>query len=302
MDLGSKYHFTADKPWETLGTDIDPKAKVKEMLKKANLDWKVERQPIFTADGTEVPDFAALQRDSDGKIFDIAGSRYIPTQNEQAFEFFLDFVHAGKAKMQTLGTFGGGKIVWGMADLGVGFELKGGDKVGGYLLCVCPHKQGKSLLFKTTSIRVWCKNTLTMAIREAGQMEWRMGHRTAFDGVKVTEARAALGIARDQIGEFEVNARKLQKIKMTQDDMVKVLTPIIQKNGDEDSRRMQALIAAYESAPGAQPGNAWGVLNAYTYYADHMASRSADKRLENAWLGRTANQKEAVLERLLQLA
>lgn len=310
MDLGVKTDYTNDAPWKGLGSDIDGKAKVGEMLKKAKLNWKVERRPIHLSSGNsevvgdEIDGFAALTRDSDDKVFDIVGSRYTPVQNEQAFEFFLDFIHAGKAKMQTIGSFKGGRIVWGMADLGTEFVLKGGDKVKGYLLCVCPHEQGKSLIFKTTTVRVWCMNTLAMAIREKGMNEWRMGHRVAFDGVKVTEARTALGIARDQIGEFETNAKKLQKLKMSQADMIDVLKPVFQKDageGDELSRRMAQLVDIYERAPGAQPGNAWGVLNAVTYYADHVASRTADKRLTNAWLGRTANQKEAVLATLLEM-
>jgi hypothetical protein len=56
---------------------------------------------------------------------------------------------------------------------------------------------------------------------------------------------------------------------------------------------------AYDKAPGAEPGNGWGVLNAVTYYADHIASRTADKRLANSWMGKTGNQKQQVLKALL---
>jgi hypothetical protein len=80
---------------------------------------------------------------------------------------------------------------------------------------------------------------------------------------------------------------------------VKELVNDFDKNG---TPRLQALMAAYVNAPGAQEGNGWGLLNAVTYYADHMASRTADKRLSNAWLGRTAGQKEKVLDKLLQMA
>lgn len=307
MDLGVKTDYTNDAPWATLGSDVDKNATAKAMLKKAKLDWKTERRPLYTnandGKGTfEIDNFAALTRDVDGKVFDIVGSRYIPTQNEQAFEFFLDFIHAGKAKMQTIGSFKGGALVWGMADLGTEFVLKGGDKVKGYLLCVCPHLQGKSLVFKTTTVRVWCMNTLAQAIAEKGMTEWRMGHRTAFEGVKVEQARTTLGIAREQVGEFETIARKLQKLKLSQSDFEDVMKPIF--GGDKeatDNKRMKQLIDIYENAPGAQPGNGWGALNAVTYYADHVASRTPDKRLTNAWLGRTGLQKEKVMATLIEM-
>lgn len=294
--------YTNEVPWHGLGFHkAGGWKRVSDLLKDAGIAWKVERQPIFTAEGVEIKGFSTLTRDKDGAVFDVVGGRYIPTQNEQAFEFFNEFVEAGKAKMETAGSLMGGRIVWGLAKIGAGFELKGGDRVNGYLLCVCPHKKGKSLLFKTTAVRVVCNNTLTMALRASGT-EWRMGHRTAFDEVKIEEAKAALGIARDQINEFEVNAKKLQKLKISQQQFEEILKPIFVKDDVEESRRMKQLIDIYENAPGAQPGNGWGLLQCVTYYADHVASRTPDKRLTNAWLGRTAMQKEQVLEKLLVFA
>lgn len=293
--------YTNEVPWHGLGTfKANGWKNVKSMLTDAGIDWKVNRSAMYTADGAEVEGFSALTRSSDGKVLDVVGGRYQPVQNEDAFEFFTEFVEAGKAKMETAGSLMGGRIVWGLAKLGTGFKLKNQDQVDGYLLCMCPHKKGKSLLYKTTAIRVVCNNTLTMALRTAGN-EWRMSHRTVFDGVKIEEAKTALGIARDQIGEFETTARKLQKVKVTDKDVRDILSPIFVKDGTEESRRMKQLIDIYERAPGADPGNAWGVLNAVSYYADHIASRSTDKRLSNAWIGRTAMQKTQTLEKLLEL-
>ena len=129
-----------------------------------------------------------------------------------------------------------------------------------------------------------------------------MTHRTAFAGVKVEQARTTLNIARGQINEFERNAKLLQKMKLSKEDFVELIAPVYGNDKENDNKKMQQLIEAYESAPGAQPGNGWGAINAVTYYADHMASRTADKRLANAWLGRTSVQKEVILERLLERA
>jgi phage/plasmid-like protein (TIGR03299 family) len=297
--------YTNEVPWHGLGKyKAGGWRTTAALLKDAKIDWTVERSPLYLADKVEVPGFAALKRSSDDKVLDIVGSRYVPVQNEDAFDFFREFVEAGNATLETAGSLKGGKVVWGLAKLGVGFKLRGDDKVNGFLLCICPHEQGKSLLYKTTAVRVVCNNTLTMALRENGT-EWRMGHRTAFDGVKVEEAKTALGIARDQVGEFEKNARLLQKLNLSKQDVIDILAPIYQpelKKGEAMSKRMEQLIDIYENAPGAQPGNGWGALNAVTYYADHVASRTPDKRLTNAWLGRTANQKELVLEKLLVMA
>jgi len=295
--------YTNALPWGELGKHKEGGWKnVGALIKDAGLDWKVERKAIFTPEGKEIPGFASLTRDSDSKIFDIVGSRYVPTQNEQAFKFFQEFVEAGDATLDTAGALKGGRVVWGLARLGKGFELKGGDVVEPYLLCICPHEQGKSLLFKTLAFRPWCSNTITAGLRNA-VTGWRMGHRTEFGDIKIADAKKTLGIAREQLSEFEANARLLAKMKMTKQEVIDLLAPIYGSDvkGAENAR-MKQLIDIYENAPGAVPGTGWGALNAVTYYSDHIASRTADKRLTNAWLGRTAGQKELVLAQLLERA
>jgi phage/plasmid-like protein (TIGR03299 family) len=299
--------YTNEVPWHGLGFSRPEGFKnVKQILKDAKLDWTVDRTPIMV-NGNEIPGFAALVRSTDGSVFDVVGSKYIPTQNAEAFEFFNEFVEAGGAKMETAGALRGGKYVWGLANLNASFKMKGGDEVKGYLLVGCPHEQGKSLVIKFTSVRVVCQNTLTLALGTAGNT-WRMSHRTAFGDIKRSEAKEALGIARDQLGEFERNARILQKINVSREDAIRILAGVFAPDAEvkelvsDPTPRIEAILGAYENAPGAQPGNGWGVLNAVTYWADHMASRTADKRLTNAWLGKTANQKEKVLDVLLQMA
>jgi phage/plasmid-like protein (TIGR03299 family) len=295
--------YTNAVPWHGLGKYKEGGWKTTDaLLKDAKINWEVERRDMFDANGVQIPGFAALTRDSDAKVLDVVGSRYIPVQNKDAFDFFKEFVEAGKATLETAGSLKGGRLVWGLAKLNTTFTMSGNDKTGGYLLCACPHEQGKSLLFKMTAVRVVCNNTFSMALAEGGS-EWRMGHRTAFGEVKIEEAKAALGIARDQVGEFEKAMRKIQKIKLSNEDVIKVLLPFFGSDvkGAENAR-MKQLIDIYENAPGAQPGNAYGVFNAVTYYADHVASRTPDKRLTNAWMGRTGKQKEKVMATLLEMA
>ena len=133
--------WTGEVPWHGLGFKVNGNLSVKQMLKAAKLDWKVERKPIFAQTDAhhsiQVDGFAALMRDKDNAVFDIVGSQYQPVRNEQAFEFFNDFIKAGKATMETAGSLKGGRVVWGLAKLGDSFEVTRGDKINGYLLCVC---------------------------------------------------------------------------------------------------------------------------------------------------------------------
>lgn len=303
--------YTNEVPWHGLGEYIKDVPTVDDMLKQAGLDWKVTREPMKLHDGSAVPDFAALQRSSDKKILDVVGSRYQPAQNKQVFGFFKEFVEQGKATMETAGSLAGGRYVWGLANLKQSFKLSSSDIINGYLLAAIPHQQGKSLILKFTNVRVVCQNTIALALKEKGT-EFRMNHRNQFDKEMMEHAKEVLGIAREQMGEFEANAKKLVKLKLSEKDAIKILADLYQPTaeikvlvddfGEEANKKMTMLLDIYHKAPGATPGSGWGVLNAVTYYADHMASRTPDKRLTNAWLGKTANQKEAVLDTLLKMA
>lgn len=303
--------YTNEVPWHGLGFHVADSLTAKQMLKAAKLDWRVEKQALFLQDGTEINDNFALIRPKDGTVFGIVGNKYVPVQNEDAFEFFKEFVEAGKAKMETAGSLKGGKYVWGLANLNSSFKMRNNDVVKGYMLVGVPHEPDKSLLFKMTSVRVVCANTLALALRDKGG-EFRMPHRVEFNDKAIQRAKDGLGVAREQFGEFEKNARLLQSLKISRTDAIKLLAPIYQQENevkdvladfnDLANKRMRQLMGILTDAPGAEPDTAWGLLNACTYYCDHIASRTTDTRLTNAWMGKEARNKEALLETLLQMA
>lgn len=310
--------WTNEVPWHGLGNQVSNNLTTEEMLKEAGLDWQVEKHPLYLEGkngklGDQVAKAFALVRDKDQSVLDVVGSAYTPVQNHEAFEFFREYVEAGDATMETAGSLRDGRYVWGLASLGESFTLAGGDEVKGYVLVGCPHEQGKSLLIKFTPVRVVCNNTLSMAIRSATSTssagvaipEFRRAHRSVFDLDAVASAKDTLGIAREQLDEFKDTANTLRKIRLNDQDAIDILQPIFAPKAQDQldmetlTPRLQQIMDAYYKAPGAQAGNGWGLLNAVTYYSDHMASRTADKRLTNAWFGRTAAQKVQTMEALL---
>lgn len=233
--------YTNEVPWHGLGTRVAGNLTPKQMLKAAGLDWKVERMPLaiggWDKDGKPMfhdpaflADFAALVRDRDRKCFDVVGKQYTPTQNEEAFGIFNEAVKSQKATMETAGSLREGRMVWGLANLSSSFTLANGDKVMGYLLCIVPHQQGKSIIFKFTTVRVVCMNTLALAISEKGKAEYRRSHRSAFTDDVLDQAKLALGIAKEQMGEFEKTARQLEKLKLKREKIVEILCPIYAPN------------------------------------------------------------------------
>jgi hypothetical protein len=100
------YRESKGLPWHGLGTPVHDNMTPMEMMKAANLDWKVSKQPSFVEiNGKRVlTGQEALVRESDGRILTNVSGAWKPCQNEQAFEFFNEFVSAGDMQMDTAGS------------------------------------------------------------------------------------------------------------------------------------------------------------------------------------------------------
>ena len=312
--------WTNEKPWHGIGTEVPQNVSTDEMMKAAQLDWQVNKQPLYyrTGKGKEeqVKGFFALERDTDHRVLDVVGPDYTPVQNHQAFEFFREFVEAGSATLETAGSLKGGRMVWVLANLNKSFYLAGKDLVNSYLLIAQPHQQGKAMTIQFTSVRVVCNNTLTMALRGGGQGIVRRVHRGQFDASAQEEAKVSLGIARDNAAQFADEASKMSKIKLDHLHQLRLLSEIFgddelareenpQLIQDEAGKALSYAIQSLTLSPGADlasaKNTAWGVLNAVTYTTDHLLRKSADSRMFNAWFGKSKLLKRKALDILTTL-
>lgn len=313
-DMIESIAWTGEVPWHGLGEQVPPTLTTDEMMVRAKLDWTVNKAPMFLEGGKKVPNNYALVRSSDGSVLDVVGNEYTPVQNIEAFEFFREFVEAGSATMETAGSLKGGRHVWVLANLNDTFKLAGGDAVNNYLLMSQPHQQGKAQVFKFTSVRVVCNNTLTMALAGTQKAKngsiaglYRRAHRGIFDEVAQEAAKQALGIARDRSSEFAEMALKLSNETVDRDRAAQLIAQIMGDDElenetayqlilDEGSKATKMAIHALEKSPGADlasaNGTLWGVLNAITYTTDHLLRKSPDSRLFNAWFGKEARIKD----------
>jgi len=303
-------------PWHGLGNQVEGHVTCEDMLVAAGLDWTVEEVPCFiNINGKQVPvDRKALVRSTDKRILTVTGMGWRPFQNKDAMNFFREYTKAGGCTLETAGSLRGGKVVWALARVSAGFSLQGRDHVKAYMLLVSPHEVGKSITFRTTSVRVVCANTLAMAGGVKGRnAEYRQNHTYNFD---TAAAKASVQMVKNEIARMELDAMALQQLKMSQYDTVRVLAEFFQPalpNGtqhnveelinepDARSSKLQKVLWATEKAPGATPGNGWGVLNGVTYWADHMAGNSRDSRLFNSWLGEAGKKKDQVKDKLMEM-
>ncbi len=331
--------YAGAAPWHKLGVPVDGTLTPEEMAIAAGIDWLVEKRALFVRNDNggfaEVPDAFGLTRATDGKVLDVVGRLYKPVQNLAALDFFKRFTAAGDMTMETAGSLDGGRRIWGLAAIGQGFTLVGGDRVEGYLLLCSPHRQGEAFTVKLTAVRVVCNNTLTRAINGGGAA-WRMSHVHAFDENAKAAAIETLGLAKNHLTDLADKAQFLSESRVREQQHLieyvatlsgsKILEEIAEEaEATENGNRLDAVIAAsvagetvravretdlnrvgrtiLESiltSPGSElesaRGTWWGAVNGVTHAVDHVIGRTDDSRLTSAWFGDRANLKQQAVE------
>lgn len=292
-------------PWHGLGVPLPDNATPDEMMKAASLDWGVVKTPNFIKDKdgkfVETGSFSLI-RDSDNKVLTQISKGWEPVQNQEAFDFFVDFTEKGQMKMESAGSIYGGAIVWAQANLDDGFELFGGDKVDGYLLFTNPHVYGKTVNVKLCATRVVCNNTLTLALNSKGLREVKVHHGKKFDANRVKEL---MGLADIQMNRFKEAAEFLGGIDATPDMIDEYFGTLFGVNDENELKRNgQIAKAAIEAQPGTQyaEGSMWQVFNAVTFCTNHIFGRKQDNRMAKLWYGEAENLNTKALNLALDIA
>ena len=304
--------YAGELPWHGLGVKVPGDLTPEQMLKKADLDWTVEKIPAFIEisnadtfgyDGLRVATGqSALVRSSDNSILSNVSDGWEPVQNSEAFDFFHEFVMAGDMDMHTAGSLKNGTIVWALAKINKSFELFGKDKIDSYLLFSNPHIYGRCIDVRFTPIRVVCNNTLTLSLRKKGDLMIRLNHRKAFDPAFVKET---LGLAQDQMETYKEVGQFLGSKRYTEETLTNFMRDVFPGTGKSIiSRPAERALEIVETQPGAEfaPGTFWNAFNAITFLADHELGHSEDTRLTSSWYGINRDRKNNALKKAVEYA
>jgi phage/plasmid-like protein (TIGR03299 family) len=304
--------YAGELPWHGLGVPVSNDLTPVQMMQKADLDWEVVKEEMITSSGVTVPNKQALVRNTDSKILDVVGSDWNPVQNEQAFEFFADYVAAGDMEMHTAGSLKSGQMVWCLAKIKESFDIFGDDTVESYLLFSNPHQYGKSIDIRFTPIRVVCNNTLTLSLNQQAQRAIKVGHRTEFNPETVKET---LGLAHEKFETYKEMAQFLGSRKFTAESIIQYYNEVFPNTSrksdvkavtsvDDLSRAAKMCYEALDTQPGAQygAGTWWQAFNSVTYHTDHIQGRNAENRLHSQWFGGNQLRKVKAAEKAVELA
>ena len=239
----------------------------------------------------------------------VVSKRYQVVQPQEVLEFYRDLTEAGGFELETAGVLKEGRKLWALARTGQETLLRGGDKVGAYLLLATSCDGTLCTTAQFTSIRVVCNNTLQMAVGDSSGAV-KVPHSRKFDPQLVKQE---LGIGLSSWERFVGNMKRLAERPIHKFEAMNLIVNVL---GDPElpladqpnQKALQNVYALYSGqGMGADlssaNGTAWGLLNAVTQFVDHeRRARSQDYRLDSAWFGQGAAIKGKAYQEALKLA
>lgn len=312
--------YVGETPWHGLGQKLSQGASIDQWRVEAGLDWSAKRAKILFADTPEMMgalavdlhegDSEILFRSDNRKQLGIVSPSYKIVQPGEVLEFFRDIVAAGDMALETAGALDDGKKVWALAKTHQDFRIMGQDQVEGYLLLVTSFDGTLSTKAQFTSVRVVCNNTLQISLANNAKSAVSIPHSTAFDA---TGAKINLGLLDGGFKEFEEKANILAQRRVTDKEAMQFILNIMaqgEKIEELSTRKANIIRNIYDLYNGRGMGaqlkssanTAWGVVNAFTQYVDHIQGNNVNNRFRSAQFGLGAKLKNDAFTEALKLA
>jgi len=323
---GIAIRYDGDTPWHGYGNRVHDDATLDDWRIAAGLNWEVDERVVYYSRQvpsivgadfdlknmpTPIENRKVLVRSDNQEPLSIVGKGYHVVQPEAVLDFYKDLIEANGFKMDTAGSLMEGRRIWALARIGETTRLFGQDQVDGYVLLATSYDGTMATTCQFTSVRVVCNNTLEWAT-EKGQGAFKISHNKAFDP---EEAKGALGLTKESWEKYEADINCLASKTVDVETALAFFTTILGKDAitindagkPVYSPTFHKMYAAYERGPGATLKSAhhttWGLVNAVTFYQDHMAKSSkTGSRLNSGWFGQGANRKNKAFEEALKIA
>ncbi len=299
-------------PWHGEGDPIPEGVRYSpgEALIAAGLDWKVKTEPVFLADGREMP-CRGMIRESDNSILGYVGPNTVPFQNEQLTEFFRPFIESGDAYFHTGGSLEDGKKVWMLCQMNREPLVIGrDDEVAKFILLSNSHDGKTAIRVGFTPIRVVCANTLAFAHSAEGSKLIRVRHSKQAES-NLDAIRDTMDIINADFETTAENYRFLASRDINSADLEKYIKIVLNlQDVDENDiktrtkNRIAEIVSTVETGPGQDIGRGsyWWAYNGITAYLNHEASRNSHNRLNSLWFGTNATMSQKALDTALALS
>jgi phage/plasmid-like protein (TIGR03299 family) len=294
-DGRTEFASALTKGWHDLGQLHDRLMTEKEALTISLCDWLVKKTPVtydffnpVTGEMEQrfVDNKSVVVREDNGLALGVVNDTHMDIQNHELAEFVSEVCGQGKAMWDTMGSLGGGKVVFMQVEVEGHLFLKSrpDDKTVKKILFFSSHDGSKAFTGMITPIRVVCQNTLNAALGKHTNA-FKIKHTKNWKNKKEHAAKILgfsdaffddLQIVMDVLDSKEVDKTYLR-------GFTEALFPADEKDIPKQTiTRRETVSDLFYNGMGNLGKTRWDLWNAVTEYTDHHAnSRIRTSRYED---------------------
>lgn len=266
-----------------VGKDVVGCKTVREVAKLAQLDWEVEKRPIYLQttkqvavddeheDYDQVEDKFATVRKDTGKVLGIVGNQYEVVQNIEGFEF-IDDVLGKDITFVKAGTHAKGTRVF-IAAKAQSVEIEG-DEIIPYILFTNSHDGAGTVTAIFTPMRQVCSNGLMLPAKGHQEIKIRIQHtKNVKDRLMI--AKEVIKKNNKYLEALKAQAAELRNTEFSKEEFTQLATELAKvKEGEEMTKGQLQMIEDLQTAYQAEDlqkfeGTAWQAINAVADYDSH---------------------------------
>ena len=244
------------------------------LLEATGLNWTVNKEQLFTAEGIKTESYGIIRNDSNEWLGTV-GKKYVPMQNWELAENIIEATEGVGLSTTRGGELKGGGKIYLQAELPN--EFIGRSDVKRYITALNSHDGSSSIGFGSSSTVVVCQNTFFQAYK--GLDKFR--HFSSANGrIKdaISDLRKALELDQSLMDNFKRMADMEMKDEVVERVIRKVFAVDPSSPQKEHSTRKVNQINAFASALNKEiqleGKTIWGLFNGVTRYTNHIAAPS----------------------------
>ena len=297
---------------ERAGVDLTGEQNLDNVLERSELNFDVEKVPMYTPEGNAVEGKYLLRRTDNNFVLGTCGNRYHIVGNKSMFEPFDSIVQNTGAVYESAGVVAHGKTCWVSARLGEDFKVRDDSFQRRVIMLVYHNGLQRNSYFGYNN-RVICNNmmaSLNNASRKNGigvkhTPKWEDSLNLAVDAFKES-IRESDAFARNIGTLAATKMTKLQAVRFAL-KFFNDFKPVKSKKRSDRSRtrhhnKVEQLIHLFEEGVGNEGKTRYDMFNAVTEFLDHRSvgdKADTGRRFLSNLNGLQATKKRRAVQELL---
>ena len=299
-------------------------SKTQNIHQSFKFSWDVEKKPLLFQIGEHpysnfktIDNRHALTRTDNNKCLSIVSDRYTPFYNRRFADIVNSFLDVGSKQPKVIEFDEGRKLSVQLKNEGIGTEaltsqiltdkeVSIDDKHSGFITMINSHDKTSPWLIGLTVVRIVCKNTYLIALKDLNANALFQGKHLPNFEVKWADIKASINSASIGLQDYLMQMERLKNKSWKKEDNFKFFNKTFRKmdlHPKNASTRLNNMIMEFDMAYDRyvkQVGgnNRYATFNAVTHVIDHNATK---KQIERGWnsFGRGHMIKNRALNTLL---